>query len=317
MPYKGRLSESDRAVAQRDKARLRNEEQQALHAAGNADRAAKHQAKKKLKRQKSYQAMSRAAQRAALKTAQEAVEQKRLINRQSGTLLKPSITVLYLPIVVKWLRPALAAIHEKWAEAPLPTDPRRHSKVLEGASVSKDHPGAAPPNRAALRIYGGGGALELIMRNTYRDGFANLQANSFESQEAKKEWTDFVARLEPSELVMVKDEHWRYVQHIPQSHTHTNKPRRREPESVLTAMGLDDNTSRSGNRAYDTGAVSDECEEELDDDAESNAYHSRVEDKYETDDQWKEAAAEEEEGGTGQDEIAWGSDTDFEGFSDD
>jgi len=81
VPYKGRLSGSVRAVAQRDKARLRNEEQQALHAAGNADRAAKHQAKKKLKRQKSYQAMSRAAQRAALKTAQEAAEQERLINR--------------------------------------------------------------------------------------------------------------------------------------------------------------------------------------------------------------------------------------------
>ncbi|KAI4924157.1 hypothetical protein J4E86_011826, partial [Alternaria arbusti] len=193
VPYKGRLSGSVRAVAQRDKARLRNEEQQALHAAGNADRAAKHQVEKKLRREKSYQAMSRAAQRAALKTAQEAVEQKRLSNRQS----------------VKWLQPALAAVHEKWADAPLPADPRPLSKVLEGASVSKDHPGAAPLNRAALRIYGGGGALELIMRNTYCDGFAKLQANSFKSPEAKKEWTDFVARLQPSELVMVKDEHWR------------------------------------------------------------------------------------------------------------
>ena len=104
--------------------------------------------------------------------------------------------------------------------------------------MSKDHPSAAPLNRAALRIYSGGSALELIMRNTYCDRFAKLQANSFKSPEAKKEWTDFVARLQPSELVMVKDEHWRYVQHIPRSHTHTNKPRRREPESVLTAMGL-------------------------------------------------------------------------------
>ena len=80
-------------------------------------------------------------------------------------------------------------------------------------------------------------------------------------------------------------------------------------------MGLDNNTSRSSNRVYNTGAVSDKCKEKLDNNTKSNAHYSCVEDKHKTNNQQKNAAAEEEESRTRQDEIAQGSNTNFERFS--
>ncbi|KAI0573131.1 hypothetical protein TUN199_10205 [Pyrenophora tritici-repentis] len=284
VPYKGVLSDSARAVAQRDKAKLQDEEQEALKAAGGSDRAARYQLRKKLNASKKFQDMSPAAQETALQTAQEELDEKRYRTCKS----------------MEWLQTTLDAIHKKWSHIYHQADLRTHSKVLENASEANDNSSDFSTSRSALRIYGRGGALDKIMRETYSDGLAKLQSNSFDSKQAKKEWQAFVAQLEPSELTMVQDKDWRRV----------------EPESIIDAMGIDDSTMLSSDKPYYRGDASDECEEEDDDDAEIDAYYNSVEDEYETEEQWEERLGKEKGGDSGKDEMEWGSDTDFEGFSD-
>jgi hypothetical protein len=45
------------------------------------------------------------------------------------------------------------------------------------------------------------------MRNTYKEGLAKLNSNSFESKEAKAEWQRFVEELTPEEIALVTNKH--------------------------------------------------------------------------------------------------------------
>lgn len=47
------------------------------------------------------------------------------------------------------------------------------------------------------------------MHKTYQDGLKKLYLNSFESKEAKEEWLEFVNKLTPKELAIVKDVQWK------------------------------------------------------------------------------------------------------------
>lgn len=88
VPYKGKLSMSSRAIAQRDRAASATKEEKALENAGAADRAAKYNLKKKLSDDKAYQSASKAEQEAVFKYKWEEITAKRFASQQSGRLLQ-------------------------------------------------------------------------------------------------------------------------------------------------------------------------------------------------------------------------------------
>jgi hypothetical protein len=86
---------------------------------------------------------------------------------------------------------------------------RQHQRALKKVSEAGQSSSATKQQgRSHLRLFGSGGALEKIMRNTYREGLAKLNCNSFESKEAKAEWQSFVDELTPEEMALVTNEHW-------------------------------------------------------------------------------------------------------------
>ena len=90
-------------------------------------------------------------------------------------------------------------------------DTRHHQRALAniaGVDASRS-PTETPASRAALRVFGKDGALVKIIRNTYQEGLAKLQSNSFESKEAKIEWQEFVDSLTPEELAAATAKEWR------------------------------------------------------------------------------------------------------------
>ena len=78
-------------------------------------------------------------------------------------------------------------------------------------------------------------------------------------------------------------------------------------------MGYTDDTILRSDKPYYKGDDSDECEEEVDLDAEIDEYYNKGDNEYETEEQWEEALAEADD----DKEADYNSATDFEGFSDD
>jgi hypothetical protein len=65
---------------------------------------------------------------------------------------------------------------------------RQHQRALEkGFEAGQSSSATSHQGRSHLRLYGLGGALEKIMRNTYKEGLAKLNSNSFKSKEVKAE----------------------------------------------------------------------------------------------------------------------------------
>ncbi|KAG9187930.1 hypothetical protein G6011_01853 [Alternaria panax] len=180
VPFKGALSSSSRAVAQRDRAALLDAETKALESASGADRAARYQLKKKIKSSDKYKNKTVARQQELLKTQQEELDEKRYRTCKSA----------------EWLQTKLDQIHQKWAHAYHEVDLRNHSRVLEKASQAHGDSTTTSKSRTQVRIYGLGGVLEKIMRTTYNDGLVKLKSDSFKSKEAKKEW-----QIEPESIV--------------------------------------------------------------------------------------------------------------------
>ena len=93
--YKALLSNSHRAIAQRERAEQRTEEQKAVAKAGDADRAAVSTLKRKLKLEQKYISASKADQKKLLASALEQLSETRFRTYKSGQLSHYVITYVY------------------------------------------------------------------------------------------------------------------------------------------------------------------------------------------------------------------------------
>ena len=84
VPYKGELSSSSRAVAQRDRATMLDEEGQALKKSGDADRAAKSVLLNKIKKSEKYLALSKEGKEQMEAAELEELQEKRFRQQKSG-----------------------------------------------------------------------------------------------------------------------------------------------------------------------------------------------------------------------------------------
>jgi hypothetical protein len=84
VPFKGKLSGTDRAVAQRDRAALRSAEQSALELASAADRAAKYQLKTRLSKLTVYTSLPDDKKSEYLKERTEKLAEERFRAKKSG-----------------------------------------------------------------------------------------------------------------------------------------------------------------------------------------------------------------------------------------
>jgi hypothetical protein len=86
---------------------------------------------------------------------------------------------------------------------------RQHQRALEKVSEADQSSSTTKHQGCShLWLFGLGVALKKIMRNTYKEGLAKLNNNSFESKEAKAEWQTFMDELTLEEMALVTDEHW-------------------------------------------------------------------------------------------------------------
>ncbi|RYO39073.1 hypothetical protein AA0113_g11248 [Alternaria arborescens] len=94
-PYKGNLSTTHRAIAQRNRAATQDNEAKALVAARNADRGARHNLKKKLNKDKGYNNLDERDQKKIMEQRWEKVAEKRFENHSSDGL-KPEELAIYI-----------------------------------------------------------------------------------------------------------------------------------------------------------------------------------------------------------------------------
>ncbi|RMZ71905.1 hypothetical protein GMOD_00009263 [Pyrenophora seminiperda CCB06] len=290
VPYKGSLSTSSRAVAQRDRASQLDIEQRELEAAQASDRSAKYQLRKRIMKTPKYQGLSEIEKAALLSAKEEELAEDRYRSQKS----------------IEWLQGRLDNAHKKWDTINHQVAMRKHHQILaQTTAIDEDSSEGGPQPRCALRLFGKGGTLEKIMRKTYEEGLANLNDNSFESKEAKNEWEEFVDKLTPEELSMVTNKTW--TQH--------------EPKPVFDLIKNADKVILEAYKPYIPGKNSDECEEEVDDDSEIDDYFNQQDNEYETEEQWEEVKAEAtqqeiNESDRSESEFEGFSDSEFEGFSD-
>ncbi|KAE8841946.1 hypothetical protein CFE70_001394 [Pyrenophora teres f. teres 0-1] len=274
VPYKGPLSSSSRAVAQRERKAQFDKEEKALESTRSADRAAKYQLKKQYLSDPDYTSASKRRQEEILLAAYESLASRRFEQMKSA----------------EWLETNLTLVHKKWHDITKEIDMRKHKKTLEGIlGTEEGEPRKELQGRGMQRVFGPGGALQNILRNTYSEGLLKLNTNTFESSEAKKEFEEFVEGLTAEELQLVTDDEWQ----------------REEPTSVFDLLG-DADIELEGDMPYVKGDDSDECEEEVDDDSDIDEHFRLLENEYEDDEQW--AAAQKE--------AQLSEESEFEGFSD-
>lgn len=207
VPYKGPLSNSDRAIAQRTRAATRSEEEDALHQAKAGDRSAKYQAKKRLEKDEKYCSATSAKQTVLLSEAEEALAEARFRDMKSGKLSQHFITYIYLQEIAEWLEDKFLAAHKKWDAIELEVDLRDHQAALQKIGEAPQKDIAVTPkeraSRAGVRLFGPGGAMQKILHDEYQRGLKKLNTNTFESAAAKEEWTRFRDELSPETLSMV------------------------------------------------------------------------------------------------------------------
>lgn len=259
VPYKGPLSNTTRAVQQRDRAALRDQEEKQIEAANASDRAARAQQKKKILKSDNYLRLDEEGQKVYLADRQEELNQKRFNEKKSS----------------EWLQTNLQAVHTKWANIDHLVAMRTFKKSLEkqpqdsGGSI--DQPISS---RAATRVWGSGGVLEKTMRKIYQDGLVNLTNNTFENKQARDSWQEFVNGLTPKELQIVTDEQWQL----------------REPSPI---PGLSKETAIDYGNRHIVGGDS-ECEEEAE---EESDIEDMDEDDYEVDSEEDDSPEEEDSPG--------------------
>lgn len=93
--FKGELSNSARAIHQRDKAAQRSIEEAALYNADASDRAAKYALTRRLDKDPQHQLLSAVEQQIVLDSKLEELVQGRFENRQSRKLSQQVITAFY------------------------------------------------------------------------------------------------------------------------------------------------------------------------------------------------------------------------------
>jgi hypothetical protein len=113
MPFKGKLSNTARAVKQRTQAALRDSEHKALEIAKDSDRAAKYQLKKKLLKDPKYVKASATEQEKCLTKEEEKLAKRRFKDKKSSKLSQYFITYFCLHIIAKWLETRLLGVHSK------------------------------------------------------------------------------------------------------------------------------------------------------------------------------------------------------------
>jgi hypothetical protein len=200
-PFKGPLSASSRAVAQRDRKATFTAEEEALVAAGDADRSAKSNLMKKIRK------VEKEGDVVYVKAETEKLEEKRYKEKKSSKLTQLFITVLYLQAAEEWLQAKLRAIHKKWDNVYHQVDLRELQPVLEGLKATQEGT-PIKGSRAAERLFSSGGLLEKLTREHYYQGLNNLVDKTFPNKEAKSEWVAWVKTLTPSELAMVNARDW-------------------------------------------------------------------------------------------------------------
>jgi hypothetical protein len=209
MPFKGKLSNTARAVEQRTRAALRDSEHKALEMAKDSDRAAKYQLKKKLLKDPEYVKASATEQEKCLTKEEEKLAERRFKDKKSGKLSQYFITYFCLHIIAEWLETRLLGVHSKWDDIEHQVDIRKHDRTLAKLdSLTKKPSQSRSKARGEERLFGSGGALEKIMRDEYARGLKKLKTSSFESQAAKEEWEKFRDDLTPEELAILTREDW-------------------------------------------------------------------------------------------------------------
>jgi hypothetical protein len=96
VPFKGKLSNSTRAIEQRTRAALRNKEATAVERAKDSDRATRYQLKKRLKKDPKYIKASLIQQEKRLTKEEEKLTNRRFQDNKSSKLSQFFITYLYL-----------------------------------------------------------------------------------------------------------------------------------------------------------------------------------------------------------------------------
>nr|BBG74287.1 hypothetical protein [Alternaria alternata] len=249
-PFKGNLSTTHRAIAQRNRAATQDDETKALTAARNADRAAKHALKNRLNKRQAYKDLSESDQKKVMEDEYEKMSQKRFDNHSSA----------------EWLEGQLQSTHQKWEKAYHKADLRAH-QIKVDAAKEVDNPEEEELPRIAQRFYSRHGLVDIILRRTYFKGLEKLEKNSFDSKEEKQAFQAWVSELKPEELAIYMDKDWEQLELPPMK------------------LGSDSLIQDNG-KPYIPAADSDDCEEEIDEDSEIEDYFASLPDEYETHDEW-------------------------------
>lgn len=208
-PFKGNLSDSTRAIAQRERAAQKDAEALALSKAKDGDRAAKHQLKKRLKKDSAYISAPMAKKEAIRAKVEEELDENRFRSWSSGKLSHYIITVFYLQAIAEWLEKELKRVHRKWDDIDLEMDMRKHQQVLgKRKRSSVDEKKTVSEPGPVKYLAGFGGALEQIMRMEYQRGHMLLKTNSFKNPAEKDQWVQWCNELSPEELSIVTRDDW-------------------------------------------------------------------------------------------------------------
>jgi hypothetical protein len=171
VPFKGELSNSNQAMAQRDRAASLDEEGKAIERAKASDRSAKRQLHKKVKASETYLAQSEEDRDMYLQAQEEEAATKRYKEKRSGKLSLFFITTVYLLSVAKWIENALSAAHKKWSAIQNEIDKRRHQRAV-GKAQESDNASLTQliVSRLGTRLFSSSSIYENILRREYETG---------------------------------------------------------------------------------------------------------------------------------------------------
>ncbi|EOA81119.1 uncharacterized protein SETTUDRAFT_24621 [Exserohilum turcica Et28A] len=180
--YQGQLSNTARAIAQRDLAASRTEEEAALQRAKDSDRAARAKFLKSLKEKEWYKTAGGDEKDGIIKSHLEEHESKRFEEKRSAD----------------WMASALQAVHAKWSKIQNEIDKRRHQHILQTTASDAPSDTSTQGLRLSARLYGRKGVVDSLIRKEYLRGLAKLNNNAFESEQARDEW---LKKEEPASIL--------------------------------------------------------------------------------------------------------------------
>jgi hypothetical protein len=111
--------------------------------------------------------------------------------------------------LAEWLTAKLQTCYHKWEQIDREIDLRRLQTTIKKGGDKSDAQKPNINNRADLRLYGSGGAVEKLLRDEYQRGLNKMCTSSFASKAAKEEWLAFVDQLEQDGMLgLVTDDTW-------------------------------------------------------------------------------------------------------------